>query len=407
MNKKFKESAEFIEMRDKALSQLLSGQSLTGDGGVFAPLIRDFLESALSAEMEEHLDESERTKGNKRNGKGRKTVKSAFGQVEIATPQDRHSSFEPAIIKKRETILADSLSEKIIGLYSIGTSYRDISEHIKEMYDTDISESSISRITDKVIPQMEEWRSRGLEAVYPIVWLDAMHFKVRHEGRVQSRAVYNVLAMNVDGVKEILGFYIAQSEGASYWLSVLTDLKNRGVEDILIASTDNLKGFSEAILTVFPNTEIQKCVIHQIRSSTKRIATKYKKEFIFDLKSIYKANTKEQAVLALEELENKWNAKYPAAVKSWQTNFEEVTNFFKYTPEIRKIIYTTNTIEGMHRQVRKVTKTKGVFPSDRSLSKLLYLRLVRISAKWKNAAPGWNEIIGQLNIMFPGRLRIE
>ncbi len=274
---KFKESAEFITMRDKALSQLLSGQSLTGDGGVFAPLIRDFLESALSAEMEEHLDESERMKGNKRNGKGRKTVKSAFGQVEIATPQDRHSSFEPSIVKKRETILADSLTDKIIGLYSIGTSYRDISDHIKEMYDTDISESSISKITDKVIPQMEEWRSRGLEAVYPIVWLDAMHFKVRHEGRVQTRAVYNVLAMNVDGVKEILGFYIAESEGASYWLSVLTDLKNRGVEDILIASTDNLSGFSEAILTVFPNTEIQKCVIHQIRSSTKHIATKYKK----------------------------------------------------------------------------------------------------------------------------------
>ena len=253
-----KESLEYIAMRDLALTQLRSGKSLTGEGGVFAPIIKEFLESSLSAEMESHLDEEERGYGNKRNGKGSKTLKTSSGEIAIETPHDRHSTFNPQIVKKRETILADNLAPQIIGLYGKGMSLRDITSHIKEMYDVEISAMTLSEITDRVIPQVKEWQNRPLDEVYPIVWLDAMHFKVRDGGKVVSRAVYNILAINKEGRKELIGMYISESEGANFWLSVLTDLNNRGVNDILIACTDNLKGFSEAILSIFPETEIQK-----------------------------------------------------------------------------------------------------------------------------------------------------
>ncbi len=275
-----KESLEYIAMRDLALTQLRSGKSLTGEGGVFAPIIKEFLESSLSAEMESHLDEEERGYGNKRNGKGSKTLKTSSGEIAIETPHDRHSTFNPQIVKKRETILADNLAPQIIGLYGKGMSLRDITSHIKEMYDVEISAMTLSEITDRVIPQVKEWQNRPLDEVYPIVWLDAMHFKVRDGGKVVSRAVYNILAINKEGRKELIGMYISESEGANFWLSVLTDLNNRGVNDILIACTDNLKGFSEAILSVFPKTQIQKCIIHQIRNSLKYVASKDQKVFI-------------------------------------------------------------------------------------------------------------------------------
>jgi len=402
-----KESPEYIAMRDLALNQLRSGKSLTGEGGVFAPIIKEFLESALSAEMEGHLDEEERGYGNKRNGRGSKTLKTSSGEITIETPQDRHSTFNPQIVKKRETILADNLAPQIIGLYGKGMSLRDITTHIKEMYDVEISAMTLSEITDRVIPQVKEWQNRPLDEVYPIVWLDAMHYKVRDGGKVVSRAVYNILAINKEGRKELIGMYISESEGANFWLSVLTDLKNRGVNDVLIACTDNLKGFSEAILSIFPETEIQKCVIHQIRNSLKYVASKDQKPFMKDLKKVYQSPTKSQAETELLNLEEIWGKKYPIVIRSWNENWEELTTYFQYDMQVRKLIYTTNPVEGFHRQVRKVTKTKGAFPTDMALLKLIYLATENISKKWTQPVHNWGLTIQQLCIKFGDRMKIE
>ncbi len=407
MAEKKKESPEYIAMRDLALSQLKSGKSLTGEGGVFAPIIKEFLESALSAEMECHLDEEERSIGNKRNGKSSKTLKTSSGEITIETPQDRHSSFEPQIVKKRETILADNLAPQIIGLYGRGMSLRDISILIQEMYDVEISATTLSEITDRVIPQVKEWQNRPLDEVYPIVWMDAMHYKVRDGGKVTSRAVYNILAINKEGRKELIGMYISESEGANFWLSVLTDLKSRGVKDILIACTDNLKGFSDAILSIYPETEIQKCVIHQIRNSLKYVASKDQKTFMKDLKKVYQSATKSQAEMELLNLEEAWGKKYPIVIKSWHENWEELTTYFQYDEHIRKIIYTTNAVEGFHRQIRKVTKTKGAFPSDMALMKLIYLATENISKKWTQPVRNWGLTIQQFCIKFGDRMKID
>jgi transposase-like protein len=343
------------ELEKKALDQLLSGESLFGKNGAFAPMLKSFIEKALQVEMSSHLSTSE---NNKRNGKGKKTIKSSLGSFEIQTPTDRRSSFEPELIKKRQTILADNLSEKIIGLYGLGMSLRDISSHIKEMYDTNISHTVLSQITDRIIPDIKIWQSRPLEPLYCIVWLDAMHYKVKVDGKIQHKALYNILAVNKEGRKEILGMYISESEGANFWLQVLTDLNQRGFKDILIACTDNLKGFSEAILSVFPKVQIQKCIVHQIRNSLKYIASKDQKAFLKDLKLVYKAVNKSVAEDQLLILEEKWGEKYPVVIESWHRNWEELSSYFEYTEPIRKIIYTTNAVEGFHRQVRKVTKNK-------------------------------------------------
>lgn len=311
--------------------------------------------------MDAHLDPDQRDRGNKRNGKGTKTIKSSEGSFQLTTPEDRQSSFQPQIIKKRETILADNLADKIIGLYGLGMSLRDISAHIKEMYDTNISHSVLSQITDRIIPEVKAWQGRPVEQVYCIVWLDAMHYKVRSEGRVEGKALYNILGINPDGHKHVLGTYISESEGANFWLSVLTDLHNQGLKDILIACIDGLKGFEEAIESIYPKTQVQSCVVHQIRNSVKYIASKDQKEFMRDLKLVYRADTKELAELELENLADKWEAKYPVVLQSWRYNWEKLTTYFQYTAPIRKLIYTTNAVEGYHRQIRKVTKTKGAF----------------------------------------------
>lgn len=396
-----------LAMRDLALEQLRSGKSLTGKGGVFAPIINEFLENALSAEMESHLDEEERSFGNKRNGKGTKTIKTSSGEVTIETPQDRHSSFKPQIVKKREPILADNLAPQIIGLYGKGLSLRDISSHIKEMYDVNVSAMTLSEITDRVIPLVKEWQSRPLDEVYPIVWLDAMHYKVRDGGKVVFRAVYNILAINKEGRKELIGMYISESEGANFWLSVLTDLKNRGVNDILIACTDNLKGFSKAILSIFPETEIQKCIIHQIRNSLRYVASRDQKSFMKDLKKVYQSPTRSQAETELLNLEEIWGKKYPIVIRSWNENWEELTTYFDYDIHIRKLIYTTNAVEGFHRQVRKVTKTKGAFPTDMALLKLIYLATENISKKWTQPLHNWGLTVQQLCIKFGERMKID
>lgn len=400
-------SQEFKEMQAKALEQLRTGQSLTGKDGVFAPLLKQFIESALEAELATHLDENERLVGNKRNGKKSKTLKTGSGDIEIFTPQDRLSNFEPQLVKKRETVLADNLAPKIIGLYGLGMSFRDISNHIKEMYDVEISHSTLSEITERIIPQVKAWQSRPLDPLYTIVWLDAMHYKVRDEGRVVNRAVYNVLGIDKKGKKELIGMYISESEGANFWLNVLTDLKARGVEDILIACIDNLNGFSQAIASIFPKVEIQSCIIHQVRNSLKYVASKDKKAFMNELKKVYQAVNKEQAETELLNLEEKWGKKYPIIIKSWNNNWEKLSTYFQYDQQIRKLIYTTNAVEGFHRQIRKVTKTKGAFPNDMALMKLIYLATENISKKWTQPLHNWSLTVQQLCIKFGDRMKID
>jgi len=348
-----------------------------------------------------------RSQGNKRNGKGIKTLKTSAGDVTIEPPYDRHGSFEPELVKKRQTILADNLAPKIISLYGKGLSLRDISIYIKDMYNMDVSPNILSEITDRVIPKVKEWQNRPLDDVYPIVWMDAMHYKVKDEGRIVSRAVYNILAINKEGKKELIGMYISESEGANFWLSVLTDLKNRGVKDILIVCTDNLAGFSDAIHSIYPEAEIQKCIIHQIRNSLKYVASKDRKAFMKDLKMVYRAPTKSKAETELLNLEEIWGKKYPVVLRSWNENWDELSNYFKYDEPIRKLIYTTNAVEGFHRQVRKVTKTKGAFTSDMALLKLIYLATENISKKWTKPLPNWGLTAQQLCILFEGRFNLK
>jgi transposase-like protein len=401
------ESEEFKKMQKLALEQLRTGQSLTGKGGAFAPLLKQFLETALAVEMEEHLSEEERETGNKRNGKSTKTLKTVDGEVVIETPQDRKSTFSPEIVKKRETILADNLASKIIGLYGLGMSFRDISSHIEEMYDVSISHSTLSEITERIIPQVKEWQSRPLESMYTIVWLDAMHYKVKNGGKVENRAVYNILAINKEGKKDLIGMYVSENEGANFWLSVLTDLKSRGLKDILIACIDNLNGFAEAIMSVYPQVEIQSCIVHQIRNSLKYVASKDQKTFMKDLKNVYQAVNKQTAEDELVKLEEIWGKKYPVVLNSWQNNWHKLSTYFAYDEHIRKMIYTTNAVEGFHRQVRKVTKTKGVFPNDMALMKLIYLATLNIAKKWTQPLHNWALTVQQLRIKFGERMPVS
>lgn len=401
---KEQEQFNLEEIKKKALEQFRSGKSLYGKDGAFAPMLKSFLEAALEGELDAHLDVDERKEGNRKNGKTSKTLQTSDGPLEIETGRDRNATFEPELVKKRETILADTLEPKIIGLYGLGMSFRDISSHLKEMYDADISHTTLSTITDRIIPVIKEWQARPLEDVYCIVWLDAMHYKVKDEGRIVSRAVYNILGINKEGRKDLLGIYVSESEGANFWLSVLSDLRNRGVEDILIACIDNLNGFAEAIQSTFPKVEVQSCIVHQIRNSLKYVASKDQKPFMSDLKEVYRATTKELAEQQLDVLDKKWGKKYPLVINSWHNNWHKLSTYFKYDPAIRRLIYTTNAIEGFHRQVRKVTKTKGAFPSDMALLKLIYLAYRNIRKKWTAPLQNWGVTVSQLSIWFEGRL---
>lgn len=403
----------YEEFKQQAINKLRQGKGISGKDGAFTPLIKEFLEVALSEELNSHLaDEKkecfEKRRGgydgfypsysNKRNGYSTKTVKSDTGQFDIDIPRDRDSNFEPQIVKKRQTILTEDLDKKIINLYGSGMSYSSISSHIKDMYDIDISTSTMTSITDKIIPKIKEFKERQLEEIYPIVFLDAIHFKAKENGRVVTKAFYTVLGIKQSGYKDILGIYIQDSEGSNFWLSVLTDLQNRGIKDILICCIDGLKGFPEAIKTVFPKADIQLCIIHQIRNSLKYVASKDQKEFMIDLKKVYKANTKEYAEEMLVELDEKWGKKYSVVLKSWNNNWEKLSTYFFYSPEIRKVIYTTNTIEGFHRQVRKITKTKGAFSSELALEKLMFLVIQNVTKKWNMPIPNWGLTISQFSI---------
>lgn len=369
-----KETEEFVRMREEIVKQCLAGKPLFGKDGALAPMIQSILNAVLEGEMDAHMSEEEREEGNRRNGKMEKQVQTPYGEITVSTPRDRNGSFEPQIIKKRETILAEGSADKIIGLYAIGASTREISRWYEENVGSSISAETISAITDRVLPEIKEWKSRQLDEVYAIVWLDAIHYKVKDEkGQAVTRAIYNVLGINKEGKKDLLGMYVSRSEGANFWLSVLTDLQNRGVQDILIACVDGLKGFPDAIKSVFPQTAVQLCIVHQIRNSIKYVASKNQKEFMKDLKTVYQAVSKDSAEGALDQLESKWGEDYPIVIKSWRDNWDLLTEYFQYTAPIRKLIYTTNTVEGYHRQIRKVTKNKGVFTNDQSLEKLVYL----------------------------------
>jgi putative transposase len=374
-------------------------------------LFKDTLQEIFEAEMEEHLgyqkhDNAGDNSGNSRNGYSKKTIKSRFGESEISIPRDRNGEFEPRIIKKYATT-SNQLEEQIVAMYAKGMSTRDIEDHIKDIYGVDISANTVSKITDKIIPLITEWQSRPLERVYPIVYLDAIHFKVRKDNRIINKAAYSVLGITMDGLKDILGIWIGENESASFWLGVCNDLKNRGVEDILIACKDGLSGFSEAVSSVFPQTEIQLCIIHQIRNSLKYVSYKEQRALMADLKKVYQALTLEEAEAAFEAFKERWGQKHPIIIRSWEKNWMELTAYFKYPYEIRRIIYTTNAIEGYHRQLRKVTKTKTAYPTDESLKKIIYLATMEISKKWNMPQRDWKKCISQFHIYFNERLNAE
>ncbi len=403
MNDKQERNREFTELFEEALVSLKTGKKLEGRDGAMTPLIKRLLEASLDCEMEAHLEQS---RPNRRNGKGEKLVKTSFGDVQIDTPRDRDGTYAPELLPKRQRVLGLSLENKIISLYSMGMSYRDISQHIEEMYDMEVSAAQITAITDKVWPEIEEWRSRPLDNIYPFVWLDAMFFKVKQDGQIKSMAAYMVLGMNADGEKDLLGIYLAETESAKFWLQVLSDLKQRGLNDIIIACIDNLNGFKQAIEVVYPMTDVQLCIVHQIRNSIKYVPWTDEREVIKDMKTIYKANNVEQAELALSDFEQKYYKKYPAMIQSWKRNWEGLTSFYNYPVEIRSIMYTTNSIEGFNRQIRKATKSKGSLPSERSLYKLLYLVSKSVQNKWSRPQ-SWTKVLSILAITHPERLGLN
>jgi len=387
---------------DAALKALREGKDLTGKDGILTPLIKQLTEAAMKAELNEHLASNDTA--NRKNGSTAKTMKSPAGSFELQTPRDRAGTFEPQIVKKHQTQLTDELERKVIALFALGNSYQDIRTHIADLYGMSLSNGTLNAVTDKLLPELQAWRERDLEAIYPIVWLDAIHYKIKENGRYINKAIYTILGLNIEGRKELLGLYVSDQEGAHHWLSVLTDLHNRGVKDILIACVDGLKGFPEAIESIYPKTEIQHCIIHQIRNSMKYVASKNQKAFMADLKCVYKAATLDAAESALDELEAKWGDKYPMVLKSWRSKWPTLSAYFKYPDYVRTPIYTTNAVEAVHRQFRKLTKTKGGFANENSLLKLLYAGILKASERWTHPIQNWNLTLSQLTIHFPDRL---
>ncbi|KUO64781.1 MAG: transposase [Gracilibacter sp. BRH_c7a] len=399
-------------MQDKTIRELAKNcQTVEDVHNLLKNLFKNTLQTIFEAEMDAHLGYEKHSvegnnSGNSRNGFSKKAIKTKFGQTELKIPRDRNGEFKPQIIKKYETT-SNQLEEQIIAMYAKGMSTRDIEDHMRDIYGIDVSATMVSKVTDKILPMIAEWQSRPLDRVYPVVFLDAIHFKVRKENRIVNKAAYSVLGINMAGQKEVLGIWIGENESASFWLGVCNDLKHRGVEDILIACKDNLSGFSEAINTVFPRTEIQLCIIHQIRNSLKYVSYKEQKELLVDLKMVYKALTIGEAELAFATFKEKWGKKHPIIIRSWENNWIELTAFFKYPYEIRRMIYTTNVIEGYHRQLRKTTKTKTAYPTDESLVKIIYLATAEASKKWTMPIREWKSCISQFAIYFEDRLGEE
>ena len=408
---KRKISPERREQREKLL-EMLQGAGINDVEGVqnlFKEMVSTVLENGLEAELEDELgyskyDYRNKNTDNSRNGYSEKTMKSSFGEMDIAVPRDRKGEFEPQLIKKQQTTISGDIEEKILSMYAKGMTTSDIESHIREIYGIDVSDSTISRVTDKILPVVREWQSRPLENVYAVVFMDAIHFHVRSEGQIVKKAVYIAIGINMDGIKDVLGMWVGENESAKFWLSVMNGMRNRGVEDILIACVDGLTGFTNAIEAVFPKTEIQQCIIHQIRNTTRFVSYKDIKVLMADLKKIYAAIDEQTAVYELDAFDEKWGAKYPKIAISWRANWANLSTYFKYPQEVRKLVYTTNAIEGFNRQLRKVTKSKSVFPTDDSLLKMLYLAMVDITKKWTGRRQDWGQIHSQLEIYFADRL---
>ncbi len=384
-----------------AVQDIMNGKNISGKDGVLAPLVKQLVEAALEAELESHIVQDVFAGNkNRKNGTSSKTIKTSEGGFILDAPRDRAGTFEPQLVKRNQTHLTDDIEEKVLSMYGLGLSYRDISKHIEDMYKIELSTGTISNITDKIITKVKEWQERPLEPIYTFVWLDA----IKDGGKYDTKAVYTVLGMDKDGKKDVLGLYIGESEGANFWLGVLTKLQNRGVKDILIASVDGLNGFPEAIKSIFPKTEVQLCIVHQIRNSLKYVSSQDQKEFMKDLKLVYQATSKDTAEDELLKLDEKWGKKYPIVLNSWNNKWENLSHYFKYPYPIRKIMYTTNIIESVHRQFRKLTKTKGAFPNKDSLLKLLYMGIQNAKEKWTQPVHNWSQTISQLAIIFEGRL---
>jgi len=408
-------SMKQLEEFNGKLKDVQSIDELIGKEGLITDLFKDTIQNMMEAELTHNLGYPKGPGGrvikdtsNKRNGHSKKTIRSGLGEIVLDKPRDRNGEFSPKILEQYSGGNTNELDKKIISMYGRGMTVSDCNEHLADLYGISVSDGMISEITNKILPELECWRSRPLFAIYPIVYADAIHYKVREDGRIKTKAVHIIIGIDMNGRKDVLGIWIGEeAESAKFWLKVFQDIQARGVRDILIFCSDNLAGFSEAITAIFPDVIIQKCIIHQIRNSLKYIASKDKDAFLSDLKKIYRADTKENAEMGLLELEEKWGKKYGIVVKSWQNNWHELSAYFEFSPEIRRIIYTNNTIESLNRNYRKVTKNRSVFPNETSLMKLLYLSTKNTTKKWTVALPNWGKIIAQLHIHFGDRVKID
>lgn len=408
---KRKRTPEEIERRNKIreLLQLSSVSSMDDIQNLFKETIAEFMENGLEAELDEELgydryDHKNKQTDNSRNGHSKKRLKTSFGETEIDIPRDRNGEFEPQLLKKNQTSISGDIEEKILSMYAKGMSTGDIETHIRDIYGIDVSDTTVSRITDKILPAAKEWQQRPLEPIYAVVFLDAIHYHVRSEGQIVKKAVYIAIGIDLAGKKDVLGMWVGENESAKYWLTVLNSLRNRGVEDIFIACTDNLTGFSAAIEAIYPKTEIQNCILHQLRNSARYVSYKDIKALMADLKAVYAAVDEPSALHALDVFAEHWDGRYPQIAKSWRENWANLSTYFKYPEEIRRLIYTTNAIEGFNRQLRKVTKAKSVFPTDDSLFKMLYLAMTDITKKWTGRRQDWGKIHAQLAVFFEDRM---
>jgi putative transposase len=376
--------------------------------GYFKDAFKDLLQEMLEAEMDVNMgydknDVKNKHTDNYRNGHSEKTVKSQYGEVDLKIPRDKNSEFEPKIVPKYKRDIS-GIEEKVISLYARGMSTRDIHDQVKDLYGIEVSAEMVSKITERIIPEIREWQNRPLERIYPFVFMDAIHYKLKDDGRIVNRAAYVVLGINIEGNKDILGIWIGDNESSKFWLGILNELKNRGIEDVLMFCVDGLTGLKEAINAAYPKSEVQRCVIHQLRNSFKYVSYKDLKAFSKDFKEVYTAASEDRALDKLYELKDKWGKQYPYAIRSWESNWDVLSPFFKYTEEVRKIIYTTNIIEGLNRQFRKVTKSKSAFPSDAALEKMLYLASMNVMKKWTQRYKNWDRVLSQIMIMFEGRI---
>lgn len=393
----------------RELLQLANVGSMDDIQELFKDTIAEFMENGLEAELDDQLgysryDYKNKDTDNSRNGYSNKTLRTSFGDVEVSVPRDRKSEFEPKVLRKNQTSISQDIEEKILSMYAKGMTTGDIEAHIQDIYGVDVSDTTVSRITDKILPVAKEWQQRPLESIYAVVFLDAIHYHVRSEGQIVKKAVYIAIGIDLDGHKDVLGMWVGENESAKFWATVLNSLKNRGVEDIFIACTDNLTGFSAAIEAVYPKTEIQNCIIHQLRNSSKYVSYKDLKALMADLKAVYAAVDEPAALDALDTFAEHWDKKYPKISQSWRNNWANLSTYFKFPQALRRLIYTTNTIEGFNRQLRKVTKSKSVFPTDDSLFKMLYLAMIDITKKWTGRKQDWSMIHAQLAIYFEDRM---